>query len=126
MVTAISGLILTFIGTIVTNIGLVPERESGTLEQLTVLPIKPSTVILGKISPYFLVAAIDMTIITVLGRLLLRVPFNDNLLCSLSGLPCSCSWCSTWGSSSRLCRRPQARRSRPRSCSRCRRSCCRG
>jgi ABC-2 type transport system permease protein len=78
MVPAIIGLILTFIGTIVTSIGLVRERETGTLEQLAVMPIKPGTVILGKISPYFLVAAIDMTIITVLGMLLFNVPFNGN------------------------------------------------
>ncbi len=80
MVPAIIGLILTFIGTIVTSIGLVKERESGTLEQLAVMPIKPSTVILGKITPYFILASIDMVIITVLGILLFNVPFNGNPL----------------------------------------------
>ena len=80
MVPAIIGLILTFIGTIVTSIGLVREREAGTLEQLAVMPIKPSQVILGKISPYFLVAALDMIIITVLGMLLFGVPFNGNVV----------------------------------------------
>jgi len=78
MVPAIIGLILAFIGTIVTSIGLVRERETGTLEQLAVMPIKPRTVILGKISPYFLVGSIDMTIITGLGMLLFGVPFNGN------------------------------------------------
>src|SRR5665811_1619777 len=78
MVPAIIGLILTFIGTIVTSIGLVRERETGTLEQLAVMPIKPATVILGKISPYLLVASIDMIIITALGMLLFSVPFNGN------------------------------------------------
>jgi len=78
MVPAIIGLILTFIGTIVTSIGLVRERETGTLEQLAVMPIRPATVILGKISPYFLVASIDMVIITTLGMLLFGVPFNGN------------------------------------------------
>jgi ABC-2 type transport system permease protein len=80
MVPAIIGLILTFIGTIVTSIGLVRERETGTLEQLAVMPIKPSAVILGKISPYFLVASIDMLVVTVLGILLFGVPFNGNVL----------------------------------------------
>ncbi|HEX4686932.1 MAG TPA: ABC transporter permease, partial [Nocardioides sp.] len=37
MVPAIIGLILTFIGTIITSIGLVREREAGTLEQLAVM-----------------------------------------------------------------------------------------
>ena len=78
MIPAIIGLILTFIGTIVTSIGMVRERETGTLEQLAVMPIKPSAVILGKIAPYFLLAAIDMTVVTVLGILLFDVPFNGN------------------------------------------------
>ena len=80
MVPAIVGLILTFIGTIVTSIGLVREREAGTLEQLAVMPIKPGTVILGKIAPYFLLAAIDMVVVTVLGMVLFDVPFNGNPL----------------------------------------------
>ena len=80
MVPAIIGLILTFIGTIVTSIGLVREREAGTLEQLAVMPIKPGTVILGKIAPYFLMASIDMVVVTVLGMLLFDVPFNGNVL----------------------------------------------
>lgn len=78
MVPAIIGLILTFIGTIITSIGMVREREAGTLEQLAVMPIKPSRVILGKIAPYFLVASVDMIIVTVLGILLFSVPFNGN------------------------------------------------
>ncbi|MFW0785084.1 ABC transporter permease [Gordonia sp. CPCC 206044] len=80
MVPAIIGLILTFIGTIVTSIGLVREREAGTLEQLAVMPIKPSQVILGKIAPYFLLAAVDMIVVTVLGMLLFGVPFTGNVL----------------------------------------------
>ncbi len=78
MVPAIIGLILTFIGTIVTSIGLVRERQTGTLEQLAVMPIRPSHVIVGKITPYFIVASIDMLLITVLGILLFDVPFNGN------------------------------------------------
>ena len=79
MVPAIIGLILTFIGTIITSIGLVREREAGTLEQLAVMPIKPSQVILGKIAPYFLLAALDMLIVTVLGMVLFGVPFAGNV-----------------------------------------------
>jgi ABC-2 type transport system permease protein len=79
MVPAIIGLILTFIGVIITSIGLVREREAGTLEQLAVMPIKPGTVILGKITPYFLVASLDMVIVTVLGIVLFGVPFNGNV-----------------------------------------------
>jgi ABC-2 type transport system permease protein len=80
MVPSLIGLILTFIGTIITSIGLVRERESGTLEQLAVMPFRPSDVILGKIAPYFLLASIDMILITLLGVGLFNVPFNGNVI----------------------------------------------
>lgn len=85
MVPAIIGLIMTFIGTIITSIGLVREREAGTLEQLAVMPIKPSVVILGKIAPYFLLAAIDMVLVTVLAMALFGVPFAGGVLLFAAG-----------------------------------------
>ena len=80
MVPSLIGLIMTFIGTIITSIGLVRERETGTLEQLAVMPFRPSDVILGKIAPYFLLAGIDLILVTVLGILVFGVPFVGNLL----------------------------------------------
>jgi ABC-2 type transport system permease protein len=80
MVPSLIGLILTFIGTIVTSIGLVRERETGTLEQLAVMPFRPVDVIVGKIAPYFLLASVDLVIVTVVGMLLFGVPFNGNVL----------------------------------------------
>ncbi|MFV0464308.1 MAG: ABC transporter permease [Nostocoides sp.] len=79
MIPAIIGLILTFIGTIITSLGLVRERETGTIEQLAVMPIKPSAVIVGKIAPYFVLAALDMFIVSVLGVVLFDVPFVGNI-----------------------------------------------
>lgn len=79
MVPSLVGLILTFIGTIITSIGLVRERQSGTLEQLAVMPFRPVDVIVGKVTPYFLVAAFDMVLVTVLGCLLFGVPFAGNI-----------------------------------------------
>jgi ABC-2 type transport system permease protein len=80
MVPALIGLIMTFIGTIITSIGLVRERETGTLEQLAVMPFRPSDVILGKITPYFMLASLDLVVVTVLGILVFGVPFVGNLL----------------------------------------------
>jgi len=78
MIPAIIGLILTFIGTIITSIGLVREREAGTMEQLAVMPLKAPAVILGKIMPYFLLASFDMVLIALIGIWLFGVPFNGN------------------------------------------------
>jgi ABC-2 type transport system permease protein len=79
MVPALAGLILTFIGIIVTSLGLVRERQEGTLEQLAVMPFRPFDVIAGKITPYFLFAAVDMVLVTVLGIILFGVPFNGSV-----------------------------------------------
>ncbi|MBT2382533.1 ABC transporter permease [Streptomyces sp. ISL-11] len=79
MVPALVGMIMAFIGTIITAIGLVRERQAGTLEQLAVMPFKASDVIVGKIAPYFVLAAVDMLLVTVLGCLLFGVPFAGNV-----------------------------------------------
>jgi ABC-2 type transport system permease protein len=80
MVPSLIGLIMTFIGTIITSIGLVRERETGTLEQLAVMPLRPSDVILGKIAPYFLLAGMDLILVSVLGIWVFGVPFAGNVL----------------------------------------------
>ncbi|MBO9554738.1 ABC transporter permease [Cellulomonas sp.] len=78
MVPALVGLILTFIGTIITSIGLVRERQAGTLEQLAVMPLRPSDVIIGKIAPYFILASVDMLLVTLLGVWIFGIPFNGS------------------------------------------------
>ncbi len=80
MVPSVIGLILTFIGTVVTSIGLVRERQAGTLEQLAVMPLRPTDVIAGKIAPYFVLASIDLVLVTLLGVGLFGVPFNGSVL----------------------------------------------
>jgi ABC-2 type transport system permease protein len=44
------------------------------------MPFRPIDVIVGKIAPYFLLASIDLVIITVLGMLLFGLPFNGSVL----------------------------------------------
>jgi len=80
MVPSLIGLILLFIGTVITSLGVVREREQGTLEQLAVTPLRPIDVIVGKIAPYFLVAVFDMVIVTVVGIFLFDVPFRGSFL----------------------------------------------
>ncbi|MCT3012024.1 ABC transporter permease, partial [Propionibacterium freudenreichii] len=80
MVPGLIGLILTFIGTVITSIGLVRQRETGTLEQLAVMPLRSSSIILGKIIPYFLLALFDLVLITAVGVWLFGVPFRGSLL----------------------------------------------
>jgi ABC-2 type transport system permease protein len=80
MIPGLIGLIMAFIGTIVTSLGLVRERADGTLEQLAVMPLRPSDVIGGKVAPYFVLAYLDMLAVTILGALLFGVPFVGSKL----------------------------------------------
>ncbi|HVR31277.1 MAG TPA: ABC transporter permease [Acidimicrobiia bacterium] len=79
LVPGLAGLILLFIGTVITSLGVVRERQSGTLEQLAVMPLRPRDVFVGKVAPYFLVACVDLVIVLVVGSLIFDVPFNGSL-----------------------------------------------
>jgi ABC-2 type transport system permease protein len=70
--------VLVFIGTIITALGVVRERQSGTLEQLAVMPLRPRDVFLGKVVPYFGVAALDLAIVVGVGVGIFGVPFRGS------------------------------------------------
>jgi len=85
MVPALIGMVLTAVGTVITSLGVVRERQEGTLEQLAVMPLRPRDVIVGKIAPYFLVGIVDMAVITAAGLLLFDVPFRGSWPVFISG-----------------------------------------
>ena len=78
MIPGLAGVVLVFIGTIITSLGVVRERQSGTLEQLAVMPLKPRDVFLGKLVPYFVVAAIDLGLVVGAGIAVFGVPFRGS------------------------------------------------
>ena len=79
MIPGLAGVVLVFVGTIITSLGVVRERQSGTLEQLAVMPLRPRDVFLGKIAPYFAVAALDLAIVIAVGVAIFGVPFRGSL-----------------------------------------------
>src|SRR5215469_9764030 len=78
MIPGLAGVVLVFIGTIITSLGVVRERQTGTMEQLAVMPLKPRDVFLGKIGPYFAVAALDLAVVVGVGVALFGVPFRGS------------------------------------------------
>ena len=78
MIPGLAGVVLVFIGTIITSLGVVRERQSGTLEQLAVMPLRPRDVFLGKIVPYFAVATVDLAIVLAVGIAIFGVPFRGS------------------------------------------------
>jgi ABC-2 type transport system permease protein len=75
MIPGLAGVILVFVGTVITSLGVVRERQAGTLEQLAVMPLRPTDVFLGKIIPYFVVAIVDLAIVVAVGVAVFGVPF---------------------------------------------------
>jgi ABC-2 type transport system permease protein len=78
MIPGLAGVVLVFVGTIITSLGVVRERQAGTMEQLAVMPLRPRDVFLGKIVPYFAVAAVDLAIVLAVGIAIFGVPFRGS------------------------------------------------
>jgi ABC-2 type transport system permease protein len=85
MVPGLAGVILVFVGTLIASLGVVRERQAGTLEQLAVMPLSPWDVLIGKIAPYFIVAALDLLIVLTCGMLLFGVPMHGSVLLLILG-----------------------------------------
>ena len=79
MIPGLAGVILVFVGTVITSLGVVRERQSGTLEQLAVMPLRPADVFLGKILPYFAVAVVDLVVVLAVGVAVFGVPFRGSV-----------------------------------------------
>lgn len=79
LVPGLAGLVLLFVGSLITSLGVVRERQAGTLEQLAVMPLRPRDVFIGKIAPYFVVAAVDLVVVLFIGWLLFDVPFAGSV-----------------------------------------------
>jgi ABC-2 type transport system permease protein len=88
MIPALIGLILMFMTILLTSTSIVRERERGTIEQLIVTPLRSVELVVGKVTPYVLIALIDMAEVIGAGVLMFGVPINGSLplLLLLSGL----------------------------------------
>lgn len=84
MVPALVGLILQFLTIVLTSGAIVRERERGTIEQLIVTPIRSWELVVGKLTPYVVIAFIDSLEVLVVGRLLFDVPINGDLFLLLA------------------------------------------
>ena len=66
--------------TLTLSTGLVREKEQQTIEQLLATPISRSSLIIGKMIPYGIIAALDFVVATVLARLVFALPFRGSLV----------------------------------------------
>lgn len=88
MVPGLIGMILFLITAMLTASAIVRERERGTIEQLIVTPIRPWELVVGKITPYVLIAVFNTMEVLFIGSWWFGVPIRSGLglVLALSGL----------------------------------------
>jgi ABC-2 type transport system permease protein len=73
-------LILILICALMTSVTITREKEFGTMEVLLVSPLRPLQIILGKVTPYFLLSFINVILILVLSWLVFKLPVKGSLI----------------------------------------------
>jgi ABC-2 type transport system permease protein len=76
---ALIGLILQEVILLLTAFSLVREKERGTMEQLIVTPIKPSELILGKLTPYVGIGLFSFMLVLVTALIWFGVPVKGSM-----------------------------------------------
>ena len=80
MIPGIVALLLLVITTNLPAMGIVREREVGTLEQLNVTPLRRSELIIGKLVPYGLIGLIDVVLVLSVAVFWFQVPLRGSVV----------------------------------------------
>jgi ABC-2 type transport system permease protein len=70
--------IMMVIAALLTSLTIAREWENGTMEQLITTPLKPSELIVGKLTPYFAIGMLDVILAVLMGQYLFEVPLRGN------------------------------------------------
>ena len=79
-VPGILGMIFILICAIMTSVSIVREKETGTMSLLLVSPVKPLTIILGKLVPYFLLSCVILTVMLLMAYTVLGLPVSASVV----------------------------------------------
>ena len=80
MVPGILVLLVTMIGTFLSGMNIVREKEMGTIEQLNVTPIRKHEFIIGKLFPFLIIGIFELALGLLLAWLIYRTPIVGSLL----------------------------------------------
>ena len=84
IVPGLFGVILMAFPPLLTALAVVREKESGSVQQIFVSPIRAWQFILGKMIPYAVIAFLEMAMILAAGLLWFRVPFHGSFVLFLA------------------------------------------
>jgi ABC-2 type transport system permease protein len=80
IVPGLIAVLMMMICALLTSVTIAREKETGTLEQILVAPVRPFELIVGKVLPYVALASLDTLIILIIGRLWFGIPFRGSIL----------------------------------------------
>jgi ABC-2 type transport system permease protein len=87
MLPGVLGILILAIGFVLAGLNLVKEKESGTIEQINVTPIRKYQFITAKMVPFLIIGLIDLAIGLMIGKLTFNIPFEGSIallfLCSV-------------------------------------------
>jgi len=72
--------IIMMVTLMLTALGIVREKEIGTMEQLMVTPVRPLELMLGKTLPFALVGLLDVVLVTGIALLVFHIPLHGSFL----------------------------------------------
>lgn len=79
-VPGIMGMIFILVCAIMTSVSIVREKESGTMNLLLVSPVRPATVIIGKLIPYFILSCVILTVMLSISYGILGIPMSGSVI----------------------------------------------
>lgn len=85
IVPGLLAVILTMTMVMMTALAVTRERERGTMENLLAMPVRPIEVMIGKIVPYIVIGAVQMTVILLVSRVLFEVAVQGSVLLLATG-----------------------------------------
>ncbi|HVP91211.1 MAG TPA: ABC transporter permease [Terriglobales bacterium] len=80
MIPGVLGLILMIMTMSVASMGIVREKEAGTMEQLIVTPVRPYELIIGKLLPFVLIGLFEAAFVLAVAKYWFVVPVRGSLL----------------------------------------------
>jgi ABC-2 type transport system permease protein len=79
-VPAVLAMVLMLVTMMLPSMAVVREKEIGTLEQISVTPLRPWQLILGKLTPFAIIGMMDTLVIVILAQVVFGVPLRGSLL----------------------------------------------
>lgn len=85
MLPGILAILVTAIGFLLAGLNMVREKETGTIEQINVTPVRKHQFIIAKMVPFLLIGFVDLALGLAIGKLAFNIPFEGSIMLMFSG-----------------------------------------